>query len=441
MRIAIIGTGIGGLGAAHRLHRLHDLTLFEAGDYIGGHTATVDVEHAGRHWAVDTGFIVFNDWTYPNFVALLRELGVDSQRSDMSFSLRCERTGFEYNGTSLNTLFAQRRNLLRPSYLRMLTEILSFNARAQRSLAFGDPHQTLADYLREHGYSRRLVEQYLVPMGRAIWSASEAAMMSFPARFFIDFFRRHGFLSVNDRPEWRAVRGGSRSYVTTLAAPFRHRIRLRTPVVGVKRDAHGVALRTAGGDVESFDAVLFACHSDQALRILDDPTPLEQDLLSAFPYERNEVLLHTDTRMLPRAPLARAAWNYHALERQQQSVAVTYDMNVLMSLPAPARFLVTMNRTEDVDARQVLRSFVYHHPVYTPRAVQAQHRHADISGVQRTFYAGAYWGAGFHEDGLLSGYRAAEQIDAWAAWAERAPRPERAWQPERGTAGRLAALA
>lgn len=423
MRIAIIGTGIGGLGAAHRLHPKHELTLFEAGAYAGGHTATVDVEAAGRHWAVDTGFIVFNDWTYPNFVALLGELAVDSQPSDMSFSLRCERTGFEYNGTSLNTLFAQRRNLLRPSYLRMLAEILSFNARAQRSLVAADPHQTLAEYLREHGYSQRLVEQYLVPMGRAIWSASEAAMLSFPARFFIDFFRRHGFLSVNARPQWRAVRGGSRSYVTRLTAPFRHRIRLRTPVAGVRRFASEVAVRTSCGTVERFDAVLFACHSDQALRLLEDPSPQEQSVLREFPYERNEVLLHTDERMLPRAPLARAAWNYHALERRQNAVAVTYDMNVLMSLPAPLRFLVTMNRTEDVDPARVLRSFVYEHPVYTPRAVQAQRRHGEISGTHRTFYAGAYWGAGFHEDGLLSGYRAASQIDTWAAFERRGSRP------------------
>ncbi|MET0292045.1 MAG: FAD-dependent oxidoreductase [Steroidobacteraceae bacterium] len=415
MRIAVIGTGIGGLGAAHRLHRQHELTLFEAGAYIGGHTATVDVELEGRHWAVDTGFIVFNDWTYPRFVELLRELDVPSQRSDMSFSLRCERTGFEYNGTSLNTLFAQRRNLLRPSYLRMLTEILSFNARASRSFHLSDPHQTLADYLKEHGYSKRLIQQYLVPMGRAIWSASESAMLSFPARFFIDFFRKHGFLNYNDRPQWRSVRGGSRSYVTRLVAPFRHRIHLQTPVAGVRRTPRGVMVRTADGHVETFDALLLACHADQALRLLEDPSPVETDLLGAFPYETNEVLLHTDARMLPRAPLARAAWNYHALDREQQAVAVTYDMNVLQALPAPVRFLVTMNRSDDVDPSTVLRSFRYDHPVYTPRAVQAQRRHDEISGTDRTFYAGAYWGAGFHEDGLLSGYRAAEQIEAWAA--------------------------
>jgi predicted NAD/FAD-binding protein len=313
----------------------------------------------------------------------------------------------------------------------MLAEILSFNSRAQRSLAQGDPHQTLADYLREHGYSERLVRQYLVPMGRAIWSASEAAMLSFPARFFIDFFRRHGFLSVNDRPLWRAVRGGSRSYVTRLTAPFAHRIRLRTPVRGVRRTPTGVSLRHGAGTVEAFDAVLFACHSDQALRLLEDPSPRERDVLSTFPYERNEVLLHTDVRMLPRAPLARAAWNYHALERQQSAVAVTYDMNVLMSLPAPVRFLVTMNRTGDVDPKQVLRSFVYEHPVYTPQAVQAQRRHSEISGVHQTFYAGAYWGAGFHEDGLLSGYRAAEQIERWAS--QHSARPSAAPAPNIAT--------
>jgi predicted NAD/FAD-binding protein len=415
MRIAIIGTGIGGLGAAHRLHPHHEVTLFESGSDIGGHTATVDVELGARQWAVDTGFIVFNDWTYPAFTALLQELGVASQRSDMSFSLRCERTGFEYNGTSFNTLFAQRRNLLRPSFLRMLAEILSFNARAARCLADGDPDQTLADYLREQGYSQRLIQQYLVPMGRAIWSASESAILSFPARFFIDFFLRHGFLSVNDRPQWRAVRGGSRNYVTQLIAPFRHRIRLRTRVTGVRRTPGGVLVRTRAGHAEPFDAVLFACHSDQALAMLDDPSPREHDVLSAFPYERNEVLLHTDTRLLPRAPLARAAWNYHALARPQRAVAVTYDMNVLMSLAAPVRFLVTMNRSADVDPRRVLRSFVYEHPVYTPRAVQAQQRQAEISGLNQTFYAGAYWGAGFHEAGLQSGFRAAAQVDAWAS--------------------------
>jgi predicted NAD/FAD-binding protein len=332
----------------------------------------------------------------------------------MSFSLRCERSGFEYNGTSLNTLFAQRRNLLRPSYLRMLAEIVSFNSRAQRTPEATDPHLTLGEYLRRHGYSKRLIRQYVVPMGRAIWSASEAAMLSFPARFFIDFFLRHGFLSYNDRPEWRAVRGGSRSYVTKLIAPFQDRIRLRTPVVGVRREAHRVLLRTSSGLVESFDAVLLACHADQALALLEVPTPAESALLSAFPYECNEVLLHTDARLLPRAPLARAAWNYHALAREQQAVAVTYDMNVLMTLPAPIRFLVTMNRTEDVEPAHVLRSFRYEHPVYTPAAVQAQRRHAQISGAHRTFYAGAYWGAGFHEDGLVSGYRAATQIDGWA---------------------------
>jgi uncharacterized protein len=412
MRIAIIGTGIAGLGAAHRLYRNHEITLFEASSYVGGHTATVNVEAAGSTWAVDTGFIVFNDWTYPNFVKLLHELGVPSQRSDMSFSLRCERSGLEYNGTSLDAVFAQRRNLLRPSFLRMLTEILRFNATAKAALKQDDHELTLADFLRRHRYSQQFIDLYIVPMGRAIWSASASSMLSFPARFFVEFFERHGFLSVNDRPVWQVVCGGSRSYVARLAAPFKQRIRLKSVVTGIHRNAAHVSVRTASGHVEHFDRVVIACHADQALAMIDDPSPHEAELLAAFPYQKNDVLLHTDTRLLPRTPRARAAWNYHLLEHDQERVAITYDMNTLMSLPAPTRFLVTTNRNEDIDPARVLREFTYHHPVYKPGAVRAQQRHAEISGVNRTHYCGAYWGAGFHEDGLVSGYKVAAQIDA-----------------------------
>jgi len=411
MRVAIIGTGIAGLGAAHRLHPHHEVTLFEASGYVGGHTATVNVEACGGTWAVDTGFIVFNEWTYPNFVALMRELGVAWQPSNMSFSLRCERSGLEYNGTSLDTVFAQRRNLLRPSFLRMLTEILRFNATAAAAVQSDDHSLTLEEFLRRHHYSQQFIDLYVIPMGRAIWSASAAAMMAFPARFFVDFFGRHGFLSVNNRPTWLAICGGSRSYVHRLSAPFRQRIRLNTKVTGVHRNAGQVALRTASGHVEHFDHVILACHADQALAMLDDPTPQEQELLRAFPYQENDVLLHTDSRLLPVTPRARAAWNYHLLAEEQDRVAITYDMNRLMSLTAPTRFLVTINRNEAVDPRSVLRSFTYHHPVYTPGAVRAQQRRAEISGVNRTSYAGAYWGAGFHEDGLVSGYHAAADLE------------------------------
>lgn len=401
-RIAIVGSGIAGMTAAHRLHPHHDITLFEANPTFGGHTATVDVEHHGRQYAIDTGFIVFNDWTYPNFIALLEEIGAAWQWSDMSFSLRCERTGLEYNGTSVNALFAQRRNALRPSFLRMIADILRFNRSARELLATGDDALTLSEYLHGGGYSQAFIGRYIVPMGRAIWSASGEAMLSFPARFFVDFFDRHGFLNVDDRPTWRAIRGGSREYARRLVAPFRDRIRLSTPVAGVRRDATGVALRTARGEVERFDHVFFACHSDQALRILEDPSPLERELLGAFPYQRNEAVLHTDTRMLPRRPLARAAWNYHLLEDSRGPVALTYDMNVLQTLDAPEVFMVTLNRSADIDPARVLGEYSYEHPVYTPGAVAAQRRRAEISGINRTYYCGAYWRYGFHEDGVVS---------------------------------------
>ncbi len=402
MRVAIIGSGVSGMVVAARLHRAHEVTLFEAGAHIGGHTNTVDVDWQGRHFAIDTGFIVFNHWTYPRFIALLNELGVEYQRSDMSFSLRSERTGLEYNGTTLNTLFAQRRNLLRPSFLRMLADILRFNKECRELLSVDARHGaiTLGEYLEEHGYSRAFRAQYIVPMGMSIWSATERAMLGFPARFFVEFFDKHGFLNVDDRPVWQAVKGGSREYARKLTAPFRERIRLATPVTGVQRDAAGVTIHAAGAN-ERYDYVVFACHSDQALTLLADATAAEREILGAFPYQENDAVLHTDERLLPRAPLARAAWNYHLLEKQDR-VALTYDMNVLQSLEAPVRFLVTLNRTADIDPAKVLRTITYHHPVYLPAGVAAQRRRAEVSGVNRTCYAGAYWRYGFHEDGVVS---------------------------------------
>jgi uncharacterized protein len=421
--IAIIGSGISGLTAAYRLHERHHVTLYEAADYLGGHTATIDVQLHGRHWAVDTGFIVFNDWTYPNFIALLQELEVPWQRSDMSFSLRCERTGLEYNGSTVNQLFAQRRNALRPSFLRMVHDILRFNREARGLLRAAHAPATLAQFLRHGGYSRAFVERYLVPMGRSIWSVSEAALLGFPARFFVDFFDRHGFLSVNDRPVWQAIRGGSREYVRRMVQPFRSHVRLRTPVVGVRREANRVIVRTRQGELASHDFVVFACHSDQALAMLEQPSRSEAQLLAAFPYQRNEVVLHTDTRLLPRSPRARAAWNYHLLAPPQQQVALTYNMNVLQRLTAPEVFLVTLNRSQDINPARVLGRYEYHHPVYSPEAVAAQRRIGEISGVNRSFFCGAYWGCGFHEDGVVSALRAVEALNRQlGAGPARAPR-------------------
>ncbi|HUQ09752.1 MAG TPA: FAD-dependent oxidoreductase [Steroidobacteraceae bacterium] len=406
MRIAVVGSGISGMVAASRLHAEHEVTVFEAADYVGGHTNTRDVFWQGRHYAIDTGFIVFNDWTYPRFMALLDDLEVGYQDSHMSFSLRDERSGLEYNGTSLNSLFAQRTNALRPSFLRMLSDILRFNKQARALLQGADQGLTLGDYLDANGYSSAFRDQYLVPMGKAIWSASEAGMLSFPARFFVEFFDQHGFLNVDDRPVWQAVKGGSREYMRKLAAPLQRRIELSTPVTGIRRDAAGVTVRTARGGVERFDHVFIACHSDQALQILLDATPAERAVLGAFPYQRNEAVLHTDERLLPRKKLARAAWNYHLLDDRlpgaREPAALTYDMNVLQSLDAPVRFLVTLNRGRDIDASKIIECTTYQHPVYTPAGVAAQKRRTEISGVNRTWYCGAYWRYGFHEDGVIS---------------------------------------
>ena len=411
MRLAIVGTGIAGLAAAHRLHPSHDITVFEAGDHIGGHTHTHDIELGGRNWAIDTGFIVFNDWTYPNFIALMNELGVESQPSSMSFSVRCEKTGLEYNGTTLNTLFAQRRNLFSPSFHRMIRDILRFNREAPGFLETGDDHTRLGDYLSAQGYRQEFREHYIIPMGAAIWSAAPGDMLDFPARYFIRFFHNHGMLSVDERPQWRVIRGGSRSYVEPLTAPFRERIHLNTPVMRIVRDEQGVTVQTATGSEARFDAVVLACHSDQALAMLDEPTQAEREILGAIPYQENETILHTDASVLPRARRAWAAWNYHIPREARDRVAVTYDMNILQGLEAPETFCVSLNYRDRIDPARILKRLTYHHPAYTPAGIAAQARHAEISGVNRTYYAGAYWGFGFHEDGVKSGLRVAEQID------------------------------
>jgi predicted NAD/FAD-binding protein len=404
MKIAVVGTGIAGLTAAWHLHQAgHALTVYEADSRIGGHTHTHDIEWAGRHYAIDSGFIVFNDWTYPNFIRLLDQLGVASQPSNMSFSVQDEKTGLEYNGTSLNTLFAQRSNLLRPSFYRMIADILRFNRQANAWLNSDDASQpTLGEFLERHGYSEQFRRQYILPMGAAIWSASSQQMLDCPARFFIRFFANHGMLSVDERPQWRVVRGGSARYAERLSAGFAHRIRLNTPVESVKRTEAGVIVKASGDPAEHFDALFLACHSDQALRLLADPSRKEIEVLSALPYQRNIAVLHTDARLLPRRPLAHAAWNYHLPSHDSQPVSVTYSMNILQSLDAPVHFLVTLNREHDIDPAKVLARMEYDHPLFTAQGVAAQARQAEINGERHTYYCGAYWRNGFHEDGVVS---------------------------------------
>ena len=418
MRIAIVGSGISGLTAARRLCMEHEVTVFEANDYVGGHTNTIDVELEGRSWAVDTGFIVFNDWTYPNFIALMNEIGVASQPSDMGFAVRCERTGVEYCGSSVGQLFAQRRNAVSPAFWRMIRDILRFNREAPLLLEGRDDTLGLGAYLARERYSERFVEHYIVPMGAAIWSTDPRTMLSFPARYFVEFFANHGLLSVNDRPQWRVIKGGSRSYIGPLVAPFADRIRLNAAVARVHRNNFGVELVLRDGHRAQFDAVVLACHSDQALGMLAAPSDAERQVLGAIPYQPNLAVLHTDARLLPRRRQAWAAWNYHIPVERTDAVSVTYNMNILQGLDAEAQFLVTLNPTTDIDPDKIIRKVAYQHPVYTPEGVAAQRRRAELTGHDRTFYCGAWWSYGFHEDGVKSGLVAAAAVQAWSRNAE-----------------------
>lgn len=410
LNIAIIGGGIAGNTLAYHLHQQHQITLFEANDYIGGHTHTHQVEVGGETHAVDTGFIVFNDKTYPQFEHLLREAGVAWRDSSMSFSVRNELTGLEYNGTTLNSLFAQRRNLLSPAFYRMVRDILRFNKQSLSLLAPGT-EIALGEYLQQHGYSRQFILDYIIPMGAAIWSTDAEQMLQFPARFFVRFFHHHGMLTIDQRPQWRTIVGGSAAYLQKLTAGYRDRIELNCPVASVQRHAQGVTLNTKNGQSLTFDYVFFACHSDEALRILGvEATAAESDILAAIPYQDNTVYLHTDARLMPKRKLAWAAWNYHVTPSPSGKVQVTYNMNILQGIQSAESLLVTLNYTDAIDPAKIIKKLHYRHPLYTLQGARAQARHADISGHNRTGYAGAYWRNGFHEDGVVSALAAIDHF-------------------------------
>ena len=411
MKIAIIGSGIAGNVAAFRLHRDHEITVYEANSHVGGHTHTHTISQMGRSFDVDTGFIVYNEWTYPQFTALLAELGVLSQPTTMSFSVRNDVKGLEYNGTTINTLFAQRRNLVRPSFLAMVRDILRFNREAPGMLGTGIGEQPLGELLRAGRYSRPFVDDYIIPMGAAIWSTSPRSMLSFPARFFVRFLMNHGMLSISDRPQWRTVAGGSARYVERLAASFRDRIHLRTPVEYIRRQPGSVFVKARGQELQRYDAVFMACHSDQALQLLAEPTMAEREVLGAIPYQRNEAVLHTDIRLMPRRRLAWACWNYHSLPDNAGPLALTYNMNMLQNLDAPQALLVTLNRSDVIDPASVILRATYDHPVFTPASVAAQSRHRELNGVQGTYFCGAWWGHGFHEDGVASAQTAVAHFE------------------------------
>ena len=411
MKIAVVGTGIAGNVAAHELSRNHDVTVYEASDYVGGHTNTSDVSIDGHEYAIDTGFIVFNYRTYPQFTRLLNELNVEVEPTNMSFSVKDEGSGLEYNGNTLNSLFAQRSNIFRPSFLRMIRDILRFNREAVKSLEHEDAELPLGDYLRKHRYGDEFKNHYIIPMGAAVWSTEATQMQNFPARFFIRFFHNHGLLSVNDRPVWHVIRGGSREYLAPLIRPFADRIRTSTPVRKIRRFPDHVEIYTDNDDRERYDAVFIATHSDTALNIIEQPTGAEKEVLGSIPFQKNEAVLHTDTSLLPKHRLAWAAWNYHILKENRDRVALTYNMNILQGIEAPLTFNVTLNNSDAIDPSKIIKRVQYEHPVFTPDSVAAQQRHGEINGTGNTWYCGAWWRNGFHEDGVVSALDAVKHFN------------------------------
>jgi hypothetical protein len=429
MRIAVVGSGIAGLAAAWLLSREHTITLFEANGYLGGHTHTHDIDLAGRWYAVDSGFIVCNRLNYPLLTQMFTELGVGCQPTTMSFSVRNDASGLEYNTTSLDGLFCQRGNLLRRRFLGMLRDLVRFYRRAGGLLEQPGPGPTLGEYLAAHGYGDAFRDEHLVPMASALWSAPPGTVLSFPARYLVEFMANHQMLQLTGRSPWRVVRGGSSSYVKALRMRWLVHERVRCPVHSVRRcDGHVEIVSDHG--TECFDQVVLACHSDQALALLADASEREHEILGAIPYQANDAVLHTDASLLPRHPKAWAAWNALIPRTPGDACTVSYCMNILQRLEAPVPLIVTLNRTQAIDPGKVLRRMLYHHPVYTHASVAARARKAEIQGRRRTWFAGAYWGWGFHEDGMRSAVEVAAALGVqWRASSqtslERSPRGER----------------
>ena len=410
MKIAVVGSGIAGLGAAWVLSREHEVVLFEREDRLGGHTHTHNVTLGGREYAVDTGFIVFNDQNYPLLTQLFGELDVASESTTMSFSVQDARNGLEYNAGSLDGLFCQRRNLFAPKFLRMLGEIKRFYRDAHALLETAGPGPTLHDYLREQDYSALFIEDHLIPMASALWSSPSAQIAEFPAKYLIRFMRNHNMLQVAGRPQWRIVSGGSSRYIEAMRKRWKVQERLDTPVLRILREEDGVRLATDDGE-ERFDHVVLACHSDQALALLGDANELERNILGAIPYQDNDVVLHTDASLLPRNRKAWAAWNAYVPAGAGEACTVSYCMNILQSLDAPEPLVVTLNRSHDIDPAKIIARMRYQHPLYTHSSVDAQKRRGAINGLRRTWFAGAYWRHGFHEDGLRSAVSVARALD------------------------------
>ena len=403
MKIAIIGSGISGLTAAYLLNRKHDVTIFEANDYIGGHTHTHKVNIDGKKYSVDTGFIVYNERTYPNFIKLLDLLNVERQLSTMGFSVKSISKDYEYAGESLNSLFAKRSNIFRFGFLRMLYEMYHFGKKADSSGIGLDASVTLGDYLKKEKYSGEFINYFIIPMGAAIWSTPANKVLNMPAYFFIKFFYNHCMLEVINRPNWWVIKNGSSEYIKKMIRGFENKINLSTPVKTVARKNEGIEIQLAKKEeTQKFDSVIFATHSDQALEMLENPTDTEKDILSSIPYQKNEVLLHTDSSVLPRRKLSWASWNYQLDSDPALPVVLTYNMNILQSINCKETLCVTLNDHNSVDETKILKKITYHHPLFNGKSIEAQKRKSEISGVNNTHYCGAYWRNGFHEDGVVS---------------------------------------
>lgn len=409
MKIAIIGSGISGNTLAYYLNPHHQITLFESNDRVGGHSHTHQIDFFNQKIHVDTGFIVFNKKTYPNFLKLLHELDVPYENSAMSFSVKDSQKDFEYNGTSLNTLFAQRKNLISPIFYKMIKEILRFN-KSSVLLLNNDEEISLGDYLEREGYSDFFKKYYILPMGSAIWSSNIKTMLEFPAKFFIQFFNNHGMLNINDRPQWLTISGGSMNYVDKLTKPFKQKIKLNQRIKSVERKKDHIAIQF-NDRLERFDWVFFACHSDEALKLIKTPSVNEKNILKAIPYTNNEVILHYDESFMPRRKLAWAAWNYHINSNPTSPASLTYNMNILQNLKTNIPILVTLNPQKKIDKKKIIKTLSYTHPQYSLGSIEAQSNNHLISGINRTSYAGAYWGNGFHEDGVKSALDAIQQFN------------------------------
>ncbi|NMP31594.1 FAD-dependent oxidoreductase [Thalassotalea sp. M1531] len=410
--IAVIGSGIAGMTTAYLLSKKHRVTVFEQNNYIGGHTATIDVEYEGEHLAIDTGFIVFNNKTYPNFLKLLDAIGVGKQETEMSFSVHNQKTGFEYNGHNLDTLFAQRRNLFKPKFWLLIREIIRFNKQCKALYQKGmtDDLRSLGVFLEEHQYSRFFCEHYILPMGAAIWSSSIEEMEQFELRFFIQFFNNHGLLNITDRPQWYVIPGGSKQYIKPLTESFSDNILLNARIKSVSRVDNGVKINFKCGDVRHFDEVIFACHSDQALALLADATADEHKVLGAISYKANSVVLHTDINLLPDRQKAWASWNYQLSGNRSSAASVTYNMNILQGIHSKHTYCVTLNQDDAIDPSKVIQKFEYYHPVFNLVSMQGQKQRKLICGKQHTHFVGAYWYNGFHEDGVRSAVDVGERF-------------------------------